>query len=58
MIKARIRYHDKELGKTFEAGEVIPTKNKERIAKLLRMNIAYEEKDIKEPKPIEEKVEG
>lgn len=47
-IKARIRYIDKELGKTIEAGEIIQTKNKDRIKKLLAMNVAYESND--EPK--------
>lgn len=47
-IKARIRYFDKELQKIIEQDEVIPTKNKERIKKLLSMNVAYEVKD--EPK--------
>lgn len=44
-IKARIRYIDKELGRTIEADEIIPTKNKERIKKLLAMNVAYEVKN-------------
>ena len=52
-IKARIRYIDKELGRVIEANEIIPTKNKERIKKLLAMNVAYEVKD--EPKASAEK---
>ena len=47
-IKARIRYIDKELGRTIEPDEIIPTKSKDRIKKLLAMNVAYEVKD--EPK--------
>lgn len=52
-IKARIRYFDKELQKIIEKDQIIPTKNKERISKLLRMNVAYEVKD--EPKASAEK---
>lgn len=52
-IKARIRYIDKELGRVIEAGEIIPTRNKDRIKKLLVMNVAYEVKD--EPKASAEK---
>lgn len=47
-IKARIRYIDKELGRTIEPDEIIPTKSKDRIKKLLAMNVAYEVKH--EPK--------
>lgn len=52
-IKARIKYFDKELQKIIQQDEVIPTKNKERIKKLLSMNVAYEVKD--EPKASAEK---
>lgn len=47
MIKARIKYFDKELGKIFEENEVIPTKNKDRIKLLLDKKVAYE---VEEPK--------
>lgn len=47
-IKARIRYKDKELNKIIEAGEIIPTKDKARIKKLLDMNVATEVADAPE----------
>lgn len=52
-IKSRIRYIDKELGRTIDADEIIPTTNKDRINKLLSMNVAYEVKD--EPRASAEK---
>lgn len=55
MIKSRIRYFDKELQKIIEKDEPIPTKNKERIDYLLKINAAYEVKEEKEPKASAEK---
>ncbi|MCR5835972.1 MAG: hypothetical protein K6G88_05675 [Lachnospiraceae bacterium] len=56
MLKARIRYKDKELDRIIEKDEVIPTKNKDRIKLLLDMKVAYEvEEPKKEPKASAEK---
>lgn len=44
-IKARITYFDKELQRKIYAGEIIPTKNKDRIDYLTKINAAVKVED-------------